>query len=172
MIIFISCIDPDIDLLQVDKLKELYPIQVMASDSPEYRAWSSDIWSNFQAETVPACVFQPASTDEVAIAILLCRWARCRFAVKSGGHAAMKDASNSDGGITIDLRKLGRIELSEDKKIAKLGTGARWIEVYKELEKHGLAVIGGRHSDIGVGGFLLGGKFTNRKLSFLTVLTV
>jgi FAD/FMN-containing dehydrogenase len=41
-----------------------------------------------------------------------------------------------------------------------IGPGARWKEVYVELEKHGRLVAGGRNGKVGVGGLLLGGGLT------------
>lgn len=69
----------------------------------------------------------------------------------------MKEASSVTGGITIDLGQLNNLELTEDKSIAKAGTGNTWMKVYTTVEKDGLAVVGGRVQDIGVGGFTLGG---------------
>ncbi|KAF2469995.1 FAD-binding domain-containing protein [Lindgomyces ingoldianus] len=141
----------------VSKLASTFPSQVTLLNTAEHLAWRSEFWSKHQEAVQPACIFRPKSPKEVAIAVLICRWSRCAFAVKSGGHAAMKGAWNSDGGITIDLVDLDSIELSEDKRIARLGTGNTWMNVYEKLAKDGLAVVGGRASDIGVGGFTLGG---------------
>jgi len=69
-------------------------------------------------------------------------------------------ASNAIGGVTIDFKYLNGIELNEDRSIARIGPGNRWAEVYKTLEPQGLTVAGGRVSDVGVGGFMLGGKST------------
>lgn len=66
-------------------------------------------------------------------------------------------ASNADGGITIDLKHLNSLELSEDLSTARVGTANRWGEVYEVLEPLGLVVVGGRVSHVGVGGFTLGG---------------
>ena len=68
-------------------------------------------------------------------------------------------ASNAIGGITIDLKYLNSVQLSEDQATASIGPGNRWREVYKVLEPEGLTVVGGRVSDVGVGGYILGGKF-------------
>jgi FAD/FMN-containing dehydrogenase len=113
--------------------------------------WKSSFWSVHQRLAKPAAIFQPKSAQEVAIAVLLCRAAECKFAVKSGGHAAMKGASNADGGLTIDMVNLNGIELNEDKTIVSIGPGNRWSQVFKRLEKDGLAVAGGRAGDVGVG---------------------
>jgi FAD/FMN-containing dehydrogenase len=105
----------------------------------------------------PAAIFLPMSTKEVAIALLICKVSQCKIAVKSGGHAAMMNASSVDGGVVIDMKNLNTIELNDDKSIAYLGTGGRWGDVYQELAKYGLAVAGGRAGDVGVGGYTLGG---------------
>lgn len=70
----------------------------------------------------------------------------------------MKGASSVDEGLVIDLKNLNSVVLSDDKKIASIGSGGIWKIVFAELEKHGLAVAGGRSGDVGVGGYTLGGK--------------
>lgn len=71
--------------------------------------------------------------------------------------------SNIDGGVTIDMGELNQVTVSADKTQTRLGSGGRWADVYQELDKQGLSVVGGRVGDIGVGGLLLGGG-----LSFYT----
>jgi FAD/FMN-containing dehydrogenase len=95
----------------------------------------------------PYCIFTPTETADVAVLVLLSRLTQCPFAVKSGGHAAFAGASNIKGGITVALEKMKGIELSEDKKIASIGPGNLWFDVYTALEPHNLSVIGGRVSD-------------------------
>lgn len=43
------------------------------------------------------------------------------------------------------------------KGTAAVQPGARWGSVYKEIEKYGLSVTGGREGNVGVGGLTLGG---------------
>jgi FAD/FMN-containing dehydrogenase len=81
----------------------------------------------------------------------------CQFAVKSGGHGAFVGASNINGGVTIDLLNMNQISISADGTQTSYGTGNRWIDVYNKVESQGLAVVGGRVADIGVGGLTLGG---------------
>ena len=57
----------------------------------------------------------------------------------------------------INLKNLCQTTLSDDRKTASIGTGAKWRDVYSALESEGLAVTGGRAPSIGVGGYLLGG---------------
>jgi FAD/FMN-containing dehydrogenase len=102
-------------------------------------------------------VFQPSTSKEVSIAVLLARLTDCPFAAKSGGHAAFAGASNAPAGISIWLKDLNGISLNGDESVASIGPGNTWRQVYQALEPHGLAVVGGRASTIGVGGFVLGG---------------
>jgi FAD/FMN-containing dehydrogenase len=115
-------------------------------------------FSNQQRFTVPACIVRPTSALEISSALRTVKEYGCHFAVKSGGHAAFKGASNADGGITIDLVGIRDLEISEDKGTTRVGTGLRWGEVYEKMEPNGLTVVGGRDQYVGVGGFLLGGQ--------------
>jgi FAD/FMN-containing dehydrogenase len=101
----------------------------------------------------------------VSLVVLTLRVTQCKFAVKSGGHAAFAGASNIADGITIDLAGLNQINVSADQKQTSVGSGNLWYDVYRKLDPMGLAVIGGRVSAIGVGGLTLGGGisfFSNR----------
>ena len=64
--------------------------------------------------------------------------------------------SNSDGGLSIDLGEFKDVELVKEG-IARVGTGAKWGDVFDFLEPFNLSVVGGRVSDVGVGGLILGG---------------
>ena len=90
--------------------------------------------------------------------LLIVQFLHCQFAVKSGGHAAFKGASNIDSGITIDLKNLKQVTVSADRTFTKVGAGNHWADVYSRLDPLGLSVVGGRVADIGVGGLTLGGK--------------
>jgi FAD/FMN-containing dehydrogenase len=118
-----------------------------------------------QRETFPSCRVVPISTEEVAKAVQVLVSHSCLFSIKSGGHSGISGASNIETGVTIDLSSLNHIEISDDKTIVLVGPGARWGEVYTQLALKDLAVVGGRVSDVGVGGLVLGGGmsyFSNR----------
>lgn len=67
-------------------------------------------------------------------------------------------ASNAPGGVTVDLRHLDSIAVSEDHLSTFVGTARKWGDVYSVLEPMNLTVVGARDSQIGVGGFVLGGE--------------
>lgn len=52
---------------------------------------------------------------------------------------------------------LSTIEVNEDRSVARVGAGAKWLSVYQFLDPLGVEVAGGRNGDVGVGGLLLGG---------------
>lgn len=81
----------------------------------------------------------------------------CNFAIKSAGHTPQAGAANIDGGITIDLASLNQVTVSSDQSIAGIGPGNRWANVYTTLDSLDLAMVGGRVSDVGVGGLMTGG---------------
>jgi FAD/FMN-containing dehydrogenase len=110
-------------------------------------------------EVVPACVIQPNSAEDVSKALRIITRHDCPFAIKSGGHS-FTGASNIYQGIVLDLRYLNQIRLSEDRSSAFIGPGNRWHEVYEVLAPMNLTVSGGRDNRVGVGGFVLGGKFS------------
>ncbi|KAH9211970.1 hypothetical protein DL95DRAFT_436978 [Leptodontidium sp. 2 PMI_412] len=112
-----------------------------------------------QGEVIPACIVTPSSASQVAQAISIINQHSCIFAVKSGGHSSVPGASNAPGGVTIDLSAIDDIDVSEDLESARIGTGNRWAKVYAKLEVLNRTVAGGRNSDVGVGGFVLGGVF-------------
>lgn len=58
------------------------------------------------------------------------------------------------GGITVSFRNLNAISISEDKTTASIQPGNTWYTIYSTLAPYDISVIGGRVSDIGVGGLV------------------
>ncbi|KAF1978807.1 FAD-binding domain-containing protein [Bimuria novae-zelandiae CBS 107.79] len=104
--------------------------------------------------------FKPTSALEISTLVLLSRLTQCPFAVKGGGHAAFKGASSIDGGITVSLERLNKVQALSNG-VASVGAGSHWYDVYTTLEKFNLAVVGGRASSVGVSGLTLGGGISH-----------
>ncbi|EED16630.1 conserved hypothetical protein [Talaromyces stipitatus ATCC 10500] len=138
-------------------LRENFGSQVTFFNERLYKNELSRFWSLQQSQTLPACIFLPESSHDVASAVLLARRSNCPFAVKSGGHAAFSGASNLEGGLTIDLVAMNDITVNRDRATVSVGPGNRWGDVYRQLENQNLTVVGGRIADVGVGGLTLGG---------------
>ncbi|KAE9378505.1 FAD-binding domain-containing protein [Stipitochalara longipes BDJ] len=126
---------------------------------------SPQFYSIQQSSLVPACVFTPSSPQDLSAGLQIIKDYGCHFAVRSGGHARAAGWSSSDGGVSIDLGSLNSVELLENEgegeRIVRVGTGARWGDVYAALEPFGVFPVGGRSADVGVGGFILGGGISH-----------
>ncbi|KAH6874067.1 hypothetical protein B0T10DRAFT_415774 [Thelonectria olida] len=143
---------------QCASLKFLYGDEaVETSEDAAYDAFTQTYWSGIQAEVNPYCIFKPSKAEHVSIVVLLSRLTQCPFAAKSGGHAAFAGASSIEGGITVSFINLKGVSLSKNKKIASIGPGNTWGPVYEQLTKSDVTVLGGRLSNIGVGGLTTGG---------------
>ncbi|KAJ7689857.1 hypothetical protein B0H17DRAFT_883436, partial [Mycena rosella] len=132
--------------------------KVLFPDSAEYQAQQASYYSREQSEFSPSCRVLPASAVDVSAIITLTTKYGCAFAVRSGGHATSKAGSNVDAtGFTIDLQNMNQIQVLEEGNIVSFGSGCRWHDVYSALRPYNLTTVGGRVTDVGVGGFLLGG---------------
>lgn len=55
------------------------------------------------------------------------------------------------------MTRFNQVNYNAATQTAEIGAGLIWDEVYEALEPHGVNVIGGRVSGVGVAGFILGG---------------
>ncbi|MDN3496872.1 LLM class flavin-dependent oxidoreductase [Planococcus sp. APC 4015] len=117
-----------------------------------------DVRATYMRGGRPGIVLQPASPDQVAEAVAFARrHPDLPLAVRSGGHG-ISGRSTNDGGIVIDLRHLDSIEiLDEQRRLVRVGAGARWMEVAAVLGEHGWALSSGDYGGVGVGGLATAG---------------
>ncbi|KAK7752796.1 hypothetical protein SLS62_005348 [Diatrype stigma] len=131
---------------------------------PGSSAYDASLSSYFALQTSavkPLCFVAPQTAGDVSA---LVKWLTAnvsdgpvKFAVRSGGHMWLPNASNGADGVTIDLRGLNCIDLNSEKSTVSVGVGATWDAVYAKLDPLGLSVAGGRVAGVGVGGLALGG---------------
>ncbi|KAF2417721.1 FAD-binding domain-containing protein [Tothia fuscella] len=124
------------------------------------------LWDSKQSDVIPACRVEPSNPEEVSIILKATIEEQCHFAIRGGGHSRISGSSNAEKGITVDLKTFNFIEIGKDKKTVRIGGGSVWGDVYRALEKERLMVVGGRVSDVGVGGLTLGGGisfFSNKR---------
>lgn len=115
-------------------------------------------WSIQEQEVIPNCRLTPKSTIDVSVAVSGLAKFHCEFAIRGGGHISWVGSANIAGGVTIDLSSCSSVSVSADRKTTSAGGGTRWAGIYSKLDVMGLAIVGGRVSDVGIGGFTLGGK--------------
>lgn len=94
----------------------------------------------------------------MAEALRVLRETGCPFGIKSGGHGRCAGESSISAGVLIDLKRLNKVDLSEDQSSCKVGPGNSWRNAYTILNPRGLTVVGGRASSVGVGGFCVSGE--------------
>ena len=148
-------------------LSRALPGNVFVPEDQEYTESLNSYFSAQESQIKPACIVRPRSTADVVTVIAYLVRANqlngigsLKFAIRSGGHACLAGSAKLIDGVTIDLRGLNSIEVDQDSLQVSIGTGASWGEVYRTLDPLGLAVPGGRHSQVGVGGLTLGGEDT------------
>ncbi|PGH06621.1 hypothetical protein GX51_02248 [Blastomyces parvus] len=140
-----------------DILSTVLASEVQFPGGDDYATNKRSYWAEQQAALSPNCFVAVREPLSVSISVAISRKTQCPFSVRSGGHSDVPGASNIENGITIDLRLIREIVVSDDKGTTSVGSGASWGEVYTELDQLGLMVVGGRVSSIGVGGLSLGG---------------
>ncbi|CEL58450.1 hypothetical protein RSOLAG1IB_08557 [Rhizoctonia solani AG-1 IB] len=113
-----------------------------------------------------ACVVEPADPKDVSTILKIVANTFTPFGIRSGGHATNPGFSSTPG-VQIALFKFSQVTyhpapLAADGSVGTvdIGSGLVWDSVYAALEPHGVNVVGGRVTGVGVGGFTLGGGYS------------
>ncbi|WP_249353725.1 FAD-binding oxidoreductase [Microbacterium sp. 2FI] len=101
---------------------------------------------------VPTVVIRAASVDDVRAALRYAVAERLDVMIRGGGHS---DWGAVPGGLTIDLSAMNGITV--DGTLVRIGGGAVWGDVARELATHDLGISSGDTASVGVGGLTLGG---------------
>ena len=109
-------------------------------------------WSFQEQAVVPACILTPKSTKDVSIAVLELAKLHCQFAIRGAGHMFWAGSANIAGGVNIDLSSLTSVSVSADRETTFAGGGTLF-----QADAMGLAIVGGRVFNVGIGGLTLGG---------------
>ncbi len=111
---------------------------------------------NTMIDRHPSVIARCADAGDIAKAIRFGRDAALEIAVRGGGHH-VAGWSTTDGGLMIDLRRMNRVEIDPDARIARVQGGATWRDLVTACQPHGLATTGGTSPSPGVAGVTLGG---------------
>ncbi|KUJ13165.1 FAD binding domain-containing protein [Mollisia scopiformis] len=154
-----------------EKLAAALPDSVIfPQDATSFKQSTDAYWAKQETEAVPACIVQPTDARQLSTVVGVLKteyderqkrkdrsYEEGLFAVRSGGHSSVSNAASIKGGVLIDLSLICEVAPSDDGSSVVIGTGAKWVDVSKVLDEKGLAVVGGRNSQVGVGGLTLGG---------------
>ncbi|KAL8759916.1 MAG: hypothetical protein Q9184_003476 [Pyrenodesmia sp. 2 TL-2023] len=144
----------------------LFPNAVFFPQTTAYNASILSYWSQQEQRLTPSCILRPQTAQDVSKAVQVLSdyeadgsvaIAGCQFAIRGAGHTPWAGSANVDNGVTIDMTSINAVDVDHSKAVVRVGAGARWSDVYRELDAVGLGVAGGRVSAVGVGGLITGG---------------
>ncbi|KAF9244080.1 FAD-binding domain-containing protein [Melanogaster broomeanus] len=125
------------------------------SDHPSYHQ-GIDHWASSSSQRA-MCVFEPGLAEDVASRSANTRRDADTFC--GGGHATNPGFSSTLG-VHISMTRFSDITYNSSARTATVGAGMVWDDVYAALAQHGVVVVGGRVSGVGVSGFTLGGGYS------------
>ncbi|KAF9531543.1 FAD-binding domain-containing protein [Crepidotus variabilis] len=118
------------------------------------------------------CVVEPGTAADVGVILGILGQTKTKFGVKGGGHASNPGFSSTPG-VQIYMGRFSSVVYNQASQTAEIGAGLIWDDVYAALEPHGVNVVGGRVSGVGVAGFTLGGGYSWKSNQYgLTIDTV
>jgi FAD/FMN-containing dehydrogenase len=141
------------DTQALGQLKNRITGDVVAPDGPEYEA----LRHVFNRVGSPAVIVRGQTNEDIVAALRFAREQRLVISIRSGGHLLTGQATN-DGGLVLDMTYFNTVTLLDpERRLVRIGAGARWGEVARALAEHNLAISSGDTSQVGVGGLTLGG---------------
>jgi FAD/FMN-containing dehydrogenase len=128
------------------------PVVTPADDG--YEA-ARQIW-NAMIDKRPAVMARCVDADDVRRAVAFARAQNLTLSIRGGGHN-IAGLALCDGGITIDLSPMKRIDVDAAARTVTAHAGLTWGEFDRETQRFGLATTGGAVSTTGIAGLTLGG---------------
>lgn len=113
----------------------------------------------------PAYIIEAVDEKDVQAGVNFAREHQIRLVIKATGHD-WPGRSSGPGSLSIWTHKIRGVEITKDDPYAKkyggvasvkIAAGMRWREIYAEIAKHNLTVVGGAEPNVGVGGWILNG---------------
>lgn len=102
----------------------------------------------------PAAVVEAIGANDARAAVVAARDLGMELAVQGTGHGTYVPA---DGSLLLSTRRMDGVLIDPDRRIARVGAGARWAQVIEAAAPFGLAPPAGSHASVGVAGYTLGG---------------
>jgi FAD/FMN-containing dehydrogenase len=141
-------------LLHTAALERGFAGQVLLPDEAGFDQ-ARRVW-NAMVDRRPALIARCASASDVAAAVCFARGRGLEIGVRGGGHSVLGLAV-PDGGLMIDLSRMGAVRVDPARRRAWVQGGALLGALDRAAQPHGLATTAGNVSHTGVGGLTLGG---------------
>lgn len=113
----------------------------------------------------PAYVVEAANGEDVRRAVIAARNQDLRFAVQGTGHGTLTAANDA---LLVKTGHLASVLVDPDRRVARVGAGARWRDVIAAATPFGLAPLSGTSPSVGVAGYTFGGgmSWLSRRYGF------
>jgi FAD/FMN-containing dehydrogenase len=139
---------------RIDDLRRSLAGAVLGRDDAEYDA--ARVCFNALVDRRPAAIVRCAGADDVATAFDFARTLGLEVAVRGGGHNPAGHCVCDDG-LVIDLSAMRAVEVDAERRIARSGGGATWLDFDSATQAFGLVTPGGVVVSTGVAGLTFGG---------------
>jgi FAD/FMN-containing dehydrogenase len=130
--------------------------QLVGQSDPEYdrlrRVWNRTV------DRHPALIARCTGPDDVAAAVAHAREHQMPLAVRAGGHS-VAGHSTCDDGLVIDLSLMSSVDVSPERRWARVGGGTLLGAFDTATQAHLLAAPAGVVAHTGLAGLVLGGGF-------------
>ena len=144
----------DVEHAMVADLRASLRGEVIGRDDAGYDA-ARRVWNGL-IDRHPAVIARCRDSADVVETIRVARRYRPVVSVRGGGHQ-VAGSGVCDDGLVIDLSAMAAVQVDATARIAHVQAGARWRDVDRATQIHGLATTGGEVSATGVAGLTLGG---------------
>ena len=104
-------------------------------------------------KSLPDLILQPTTEEHLPEIFAFAREHKIPLTVRGAGTWGYGGAVPTRGGILIDLGLMDKIEVNPDALELTVGPGARFLDIHRELERHGLTLLS---MTSGKGGTLIG----------------
>ncbi|GAB3471463.1 FAD-binding oxidoreductase [Kineococcus endophyticus] len=115
----------------------------------------STLLYNPRFSPAPQAVAHCRDADDVAACVRFAADGGVPLRLRNGGHSY--GGWSAGDGLVADLSPMAAVEVDRDARTARVGAGARLIDVYAALGAAGVAVGAGSCPTVGVSGLTLGG---------------
>ncbi|WP_129337547.1 FAD-binding oxidoreductase [Cellulomonas endophytica] len=137
-----------------DALRGAVRGEVLVPGAPGYDD-ARAVW-NAAVDRRPAVVVRCAGSEDVRAAVRIARERGLPLGVRGGGHSAAGWAV-PEGGLMIDLSRMGGVDVDPGAGTARVQGGALLGSLDAAAQPYGLATTAGIVSHTGIGGLALGG---------------
>ncbi|MGQ9721468.1 MAG: FAD-binding oxidoreductase [Candidatus Jordarchaeum sp.] len=123
------------------------------------KVWDSIILS-LGFKILPDAIVKPKNTREIVKIVNYAFDKKIPLIPKGGGTSNLGETLPIRGGIIVDMKRMNKFEIDEDKKILTAGAGTYWREVNINLKSKTLALgVNPPNEDSTIGGFVSRGGY-------------